>query len=211
MPSGMAGPAALCLVLGIALLALALPRGLTLGPAALPLAAQAALLGGALAAGLWAVLSARPGRVALGALLALALLAPAHDPRLAPERLPLYLGAAVLLLLAVEFGLLHAKIARLAALPRAHVAREGAARELDLRATASRIAGSWPAPLALGLVALGAAFAIQHGFAALAPPALGESVEARGPFGLALAAALVLAALGLAAWRRRAQGGSAGP
>lgn len=198
---GLAIGSALMLVAAVGALLFALPGGLRFGGQALDTPMQAVLLGGALVAGLWGAFSARDGRVLLGFLVAAALLAPAYDPRAPLDRMVLYVVAAVLFVLAAEFGLLHAKVARLAAMPRAHVTQVGKAREVELSATAGRIAGSWPAPLAAALGILGLAVGLQLALGAVAPPALGESVELRGPFGVALAGVVVLGAL--AAWAVR--------
>lgn len=201
--SGMTIPALACLALALGVLFLALPRGFTLGGQRLELPVQLALMGGAFLAAAWGDLSGRDGRVLLGHLAAIAMLSPAYDPRAPLERLPAYLAVAVLLLLSAEFGLLHAKVARLAKLPRAHVTQAGKAREVELQATASRIAASWPTPLALGLGIVGLALAVQLLLAGAAPAALGQSVEANGPFGLVFSAVLVMGGLGLYAVRRR--------
>ncbi|MCA1812580.1 MAG: hypothetical protein LC624_01360, partial [Halobacteriales archaeon] len=139
--------------------------------------------------------------------------APAYDPRAPLERWPLYVGCAALFLLHVEFGALHARVERLGKLPRAHVTQVGQAQEVELAATARRIAEGWPAPLLLAMALVGAMMAVQLALAGIAPRALGQSVELRGAFGLALAGCLVLGALALVAWRRRQgeAGGSPGP
>lgn len=204
--SGMALPAVVCLALAAGALGLGLPRGFALGGVPLGLPLQAALSAAAVAVGAWGAFSARAGRVGVATLAAAALLVPGVDARAPLERLPLYLAAAVLFLLYAELALLHARIARLAALPRAHVTQVGQARETDLRSTAGRIAGSWPVPLALAVLLLGLAVLAQALLQGLAPPALGRGVELRGPFGLALGGVLLLGPLGLLAARRaRAQ------
>jgi hypothetical protein len=174
--------------------------------------AQALLTVGALAAGASGALSAQPRRVLLGALVAAALLAPAADARLPLSRLPFELLAAVLFILFVELALLHAKVARLATLPRAHMTQLGQSREVELRATAHRIVGAWPKALAGALALLGLGVGLQLLLGAQDGAPWG-SLEARGPFGLALAAVVVVGLAGFAGWRRlRAQeaGGSAG-
>jgi hypothetical protein len=208
-PSGMAVPSAICLALAAGLLFLTLPRGFALGGTPLDLPVQGALMGLAVLAGAWGAFQARERRVALGSGLALLLLLPAYDPRAPVERLPAYLGVALLFLLHLEFALLHAKVARLARMPRAHLTHAGQRREVELATTASRIAASWPTNLALagGLVLL--ALGLQVGLGNVAPPQVGQSVEWRGPFGLALAGAVVLGATGAFAWVR-AQRASAG-
>jgi hypothetical protein len=198
---GMVLPSLLCLALALGALRFALPHGLAVGGIPLPLPFEGALLLGAFAAGAYGAVSAREGRVLLGAVVGLALLAPAADPRLPVERLPMYLAAAVLYLLHVEFALLNAKMARLAKLPRAHVAHVGRKREVELRATAQRIAGSWPAPLAAAASLLVVAVLLQGALASVGPPPA-DSVEMRGPFGLVLMASAVLGTLGVVAWRR---------
>jgi hypothetical protein len=210
-PSGMAVPSALCLAALAALLVLLLPRGFVLGGQRLDLPVELALAAGAVLAGSWGAFSAREGRILLGSVLAAALLSPAYDPRAPAERWPLYLAMGALFLLHVEFALLHAKMTRLARLPRAHVTQVGKARELELHATANRIAESWPTPLATaaGLVLL--MLGLQLLLAALAPRALGESLELRGPFGLALAGMTLLALLAALAVRRRGAQPSPGP
>jgi uncharacterized membrane protein YgcG len=208
----MAVPGVACLAVAEGILYVALPRGFAIGGQRLDLIFQLALMGGALAAGAWAAFSGKQRRVLLGGVLALALLAPAYDPRAPLERLPAYLAAAILVLLFLEFALLNAKMAKLAKLPRAHVTQGSQAREVDLRATAARIAQSWPVPLGAGVVVLLGMVGLQQLIAAVAPRALGDSVEMRGPFGLGLAAMALLGLLGVIAWRRqRAQlGGSGG-
>jgi hypothetical protein len=137
----------------------------------------------------------------LGAIVSLALLSPAYDPRWRLEAVPAYFLAGALFVLFLEFGLLNAKIARLAKLPRAHVTQEGRTHEIALHTTASRIAASWPTSLALGIGLLGGIAALQLALAAGLPPAPGASVEARGPFGFALVGAIVLALVALFARR----------
>lgn len=194
----LAGYAAACLAGCAALVVLAAPRGFVLLGARLDLPLTLGLAAAAVLAGAWAAFSARERRVLLGAVLAAALLSPGVDARLPLDRLPLALAAAVLFILYAEFALLHAKVARLSRLPRAHLTTSGQAREVELQSTAGRIAGSWPTPLAMALGLLLACVALQQGLAAIAPPALGQSVELRGAFGLGLSAALVLG--GLAAY-----------
>lgn len=186
-----------CLVACEALLFFLLPRGFSLGGQRLDITIQLALLAAALAAGAWGALGATARRAALGGLAAALLLTPAYDPRAPVERLPGYLAAAALLLLHVEFGLLHARVARLSAMPRAHLTQVGQQREVELSATAGRIAASWPTPLALAAALIGACLALQLGLGAIAPAAIGQSIEMRGPFGLGLAAVLLMGGLGL--------------
>lgn len=194
--SGMAGPAVGCLAAALGLLYLVLPRGFALGGAPLDPPVQLALMGAALALGAWTAFSGQETRVFLGALGAALLVSPAYDPRAPLDRLPAYLAVAALFLLYVEFALLHAKVTRLSKLPRAHLTQVGKAREVELSATAARIAGSWPVPLgmALGLVAL--CLGLQAALAGALPPQVGQSLEMRGPFGLGLVGAAVLGGLG---------------
>ena len=197
-PATLAVYATVCLAACAGLLVFEAPRGfVVLGqrldpPFALGLAALAVV------AGAWGAFRARERALLGGAVLAAGLLSPAVDARLPLERLPLHALAAVLFVLYLEFAMLHAKVARLSRLPRAHVTTAGQAREVELHATAGRIAGSWPTPLAMafGLVLL--SVGVQLALAAIAPPAVGQSLELRGPFGLGLAAAVVLGGLG--AW-----------
>jgi hypothetical protein len=203
---GMALPSAACLALCALLLLVALPRGFVLLGAPLGLPVGLALCAGAVALGTLGAALARERAVLWGSLGAALLLAPAYDPGAPLARWPVYVAAAALFVLHVEFAALHARVERLARLPRAHVTQVGRATEVELAATARRIAQGWPVPLASGGLLLAAMLGLELGLASVAPRALGQSVELHGPVGLGLAGAVVLAALGALAWRRRAQG-----
>lgn len=191
----LAAYAAVCLALCAGVVVFMAPRGFVfLGERLEPLLGVG-LAAAAVLAGAYGAFAAQERRVLPGALAAAALLSPAVDARAPLERLPAYLAAAVLFILYLEFALLHAKVARLSRLPRAHVTTAGQAREVELQATAGRIAGSWPTPLGMALGLVLACLALQLGLAAAAPPALGRSLEMNGPFGLGLAAALLLGGL----------------
>lgn len=193
-----AGYAAACLAGCAALLVFAAPQGFVVLGSKLDLPVALGLAAAAVLAGAWAAFQARERRLFLGAVVAAALLSPAVDPRLPLERLPLHFAAALAFILYLEFAMLHVKVAKLSRLPRAHVTTGGQAREVELHATAGRIAGSWPVPLGMAVGVVLACMVVQQGLAAIAPPALGQSVELRGAFGLGLSAALVLG--GLAAY-----------
>lgn len=188
--------AAVCLAACAGLLVFAAPRGFVVLGTRLDLPYALGLAGAAVLIGAWGAFAARERRLLPAAVLAAALLSPAVDARLPLDRLPLHFAAAVAFILFLEFAVLHAKVARLSRMPRAHLTTGGQAREVELHATAGRIASSWPTPMAMAVGLVLGCIAVQQGLAAVLPAQLGQSLELRGAFGLGLSAVLVLGGLG---------------